>query len=275
MKHTILTLQKQKEDNNKIVMVAAYDYFSAKALDTAGVEMILVGDSLAMAMLGYEDTLSISVDEMLVFTRAVTRGAKDAFVVADMPFMSYQGSQKNALKNATKFIKKGRANGVKIEGGAEMAKTIKLLSEAGIPVIAHIGLMPQNINNTGGYKVQGKTMQSAQKILDDARTLQDAGAFMVLVECVPLKLMQKITHSLSVPTIGIGAGKYADGQVLVWHDLLGINTNFKPKFVKNYANLNEDYQVALKAYIDEVKSGVFPDENFSFNINDEWLDRLY
>jgi len=273
MKNTILSLQKQKEQKDKIVVVAAYDYFSAKALDEAGVNMILIGDSLAMVVLGQEDTLSVSVDEMLVFTKAVSRGAKNAFILADMPFMSYQTCVYDALKNAARFIKEGRANGVKIEGGKEQVPTIKALSEAGIPVVAHLGLTPQAVNCLGGYKVQGKDLKSAQKLLDDARAVEEAGAFMVLLECVPAKLAQKITNTLKVPTIGIGAGVHCDAQVLVYHDLLGINTAFKPKFVKHFANLNPSE--GIKAYIKEVKEGTFPSEEFSFLGDEDLINKLY
>ncbi|ELX2336064.1 3-methyl-2-oxobutanoate hydroxymethyltransferase [Campylobacter upsaliensis] len=274
MRKSIINFQKQKANGDKITMVAAYDYPSAKALDEAGVDVILVGDSVAMVLLGHEDTLSVSMEEMLVFTKAVSKAAKNAFVLADMPFMSYQSSVYDALQNAAKLMKEGRANGVKLEGGREFSEYIKALNRASIPVIAHIGLTPQSINTMGGYRVQGKSKEAAEKLIDDAKAVQDAGASMVLMECVPSKLAKKITQILEVPTIGIGAGKHCDGQVLVYHDFLGINQSFKPKFVKQFANLNPSE--GIKAYIDAVKSGEFPSEEYSFSLeNDEWIEELY
>ncbi|EOG9652626.1 3-methyl-2-oxobutanoate hydroxymethyltransferase [Campylobacter upsaliensis] len=274
MRKSIIDFQKQKANGDKITMVAAYDYPSAKALDEAGVDVILVGDSVAMVLLGHEDTLSVSMEEMLVFTKAVSKAAKNAFVLADMPFMSYQSSVYDALQNAAKFMKEGRANGVKLEGGREFSECIKALSRASIPVIAHIGLTPQSVNAMGGYKVQGKSKEAARKLIDDAKAVQDAGASMVLMECVPSKLAKKITQILEVPTIGIGAGKHCDGQVLVYHDFLGLHQGFKPKFVKQFANLNPNE--GIKAYINAVKSGEFPSEEYSFSLeNDEWIEELY
>nr|WP_202922005.1 3-methyl-2-oxobutanoate hydroxymethyltransferase [Campylobacter sp. MIT 19-121] len=264
---------KQKEQNDKITMVSAYDYPSAKALDEAGVDIILVGDSLAMVILGHESTLSVGMEEMLLFTKAVSKGAKDAFILADMPFMSYQSSSYDALINAARFMKEAGANGVKIEGGREISSVIKALSEAGIVTCVHLGLTPQAINALGGYKVQGKSLQSAQKLLDDARLAQELGASMVLLECVPSKLAAKITQSLKIPVIGIGAGAHCDGQVLVYHDLLGINTGFKPKFVKQFANLNP--KEGIQAYIKEVKQGTFPSAEFSFSGDDDMFEKLY
>ncbi|WP_270986687.1 3-methyl-2-oxobutanoate hydroxymethyltransferase [Campylobacter upsaliensis] len=274
MRKSIIDFQKQKANGDKITMVAAYDYPSARALDEAGVDVILVGDSVAMVLLGHEDTLSVSMEEMLVFTKAVSKAAKNAFVLADMPFMSYQSSVYDSLQNAAKFMKEGRANGVKLEGGREFSECIKALSRASIPVIAHIGLTPQSVNAMGGYKVQGKSKEAAKKLIDDAKAVQDAGASMVLMECVPSKLAQKITQILEVPTIGIGAGKHCDGQVLVYHDFLGLHQGFKPKFVKQFANLNPNE--GIKAYINAVKSGEFPSEEYSFSLeNDEWIEELY
>ncbi|MDL0109590.1 MULTISPECIES: 3-methyl-2-oxobutanoate hydroxymethyltransferase [Campylobacter] len=274
MRKSIIDFQKQKANGDKITMVAAYDYPSAKALDEAGVDVILVGDSVAMVLLGHEDTLSVSMEEMLVFTKAVSKAAKNAFVLADMPFMSYQSSVYDALQNAAKLMKEGRANGVKLEGGREFSECIKALSRASIPVIAHIGLTPQSVNAMGGYKVQGKSKEAAKKLIDDAKAVQDAGASMVLMECVPSKLAKKITQILEVPTIGIGAGKHCDGQVLVYHDFLGLHQGFKPKFVKQFANLNPNE--GIKAYINAVKSGEFPSEEYSFSLeNDEWIEELY
>ncbi|WP_270983075.1 3-methyl-2-oxobutanoate hydroxymethyltransferase [Campylobacter helveticus] len=274
MRKSIVDFKKQKETQDKITMVAAYDYPSAKALDEAGVDIILVGDSVAMVLLGHEDTLSVSVEEMLIFNKAVSRASQNAFVLADMPFMSYQSSTYDALQNAAKFIKIGRANGVKLEGGREFSECIKTLSRASIPVVAHIGLTPQAINAMGGYKVQGKSKEAAQKLIDDAKAVEDAGASMVLMECVPSKLAKKITEILQVPTIGIGAGKHCDGQVLVYHDFLGLHQGFKPKFVRKFADLNPNE--GIKAYINAVKSGEFPSDAHSFSLeNDEWIEQLY
>ena len=274
MRKSIVDFKKQKETQDKITMVAAYDYPSAKALDEAGVDIILVGDSVAMVLLGHEDTLSVSVEEMLIFNKAVSRASQNAFVLADMPFMSYQTSTYDALQNAAKFIKIGRANGVKLEGGREFSECIKALSRASIPVVAHIGLTPQAINAMGGYKVQGKSKEAAQKLIDDAKAVEDAGASMVLMECVPSKLAKKITEILQVPTIGIGAGKHCDGQVLVYHDFLGLHQGFKPKFVRKFADLNPNE--GIKAYINAVKSGEFPSDAHSFSLeNDELIDQLY
>lgn len=274
MRKSILSFLEKKGKNEKITMVSAYDYHSAKILDNCDIDIILVGDSLAMTVLGMQDTLSVTMDEMLIFTKAVSRGAKKSFVLADMPFMSYQSSDRDAILNASRFIKESHANGVKLEGGAEIASKIKLISQSGIPVVAHLGLTPQAVNMLGGYRVQGKDLQSAQKIIDDAKAVQDAGACMLVLECVPVKLAQKISSILEIPTIGIGSGKYCDGQVLVYHDLLGLNKDFKAKFVKHFDKI--DPQVGVEKYRDEVKSGIFPSQEHSFDyLDDELLDKLY
>ncbi|EAI0658311.1 3-methyl-2-oxobutanoate hydroxymethyltransferase [Campylobacter jejuni] len=274
MRKSILSFLEKKGKNEKITMVSAYDYHSAKILDNCDIDIILVGDSLAMTVLGMQDTLSVTMDEMLIFTKAVSRGAKKSFVLADMPFMSYQSSDRDAILNASRFIKESHANGVKVEGDIEIASKIKLISQSGIPVVAHLGLTPQAVNMLGGYRVQGKDLQSAQKIIDDAKAVQDAGACMLVLECVPVKLAQKISSILEIPTIGIGSGKYCDGQVLVYHDLLGLNKDFKAKFVKHFDKI--DPQVGVEKYRDEVKSGIFPSEEHSFDyLDDELLDKLY
>ncbi|EAI0653236.1 TPA: 3-methyl-2-oxobutanoate hydroxymethyltransferase [Campylobacter coli] len=274
MRKSILSFLEKKGKNEKITMVSAYDYHSAKILDNCDIDIILVGDSLAMTVLGMQDTLSVTMDEMLIFTKAVSRGAKKSFVLADMPFMSYQSSDRDAILNASRFIKESHANGVKVEGGVEITSKIKLISQSGIPVVAHLGLTPQAVNMLGGYRVQGKDLQSAQKIIDDAKAVQDAGACMLVLECVPVKLAQKISSILEIPTIGIGSGKYCDGQVLVYHDLLGLNKDFKAKFVKHFDKI--DPQVGVEKYRDEVKSGIFPSEEHSFDyLDDELLDKLY
>ena len=277
MKNTVLTLQKQKEEHDKIVMVTAYDYTTAKIMDEAGVNTILVGDSLGMVMLGYEDTLSVTMEDMIHHTAAVSRGAKDAFVVADMPFMSYQTSVYDAVVNAGRLMKEGRANAVKLEGGVEFAPHIKAIAQASIPVVAHLGLTPQSVNAFGGFKVQGKDIEAAQKLIEDAKAVEEAGACMVVLECVPAKLAKKITEMLKVPTIGIGAGAGCDGQVLVYQDMLGMNMDFTPKFAKQFDNIGERMVDAFRTYMNEVQNGTFPTEKQSFvksDCSDEYLAKL-
>lgn len=275
MKNTVLTLQKQKQDNDKIVMITAYDYSTAKLMDEVGVNTILVGDSLGMVMLGYEDTLSVTMEDMIHHSAAVARGAKNAFIVTDMPFMSYQTSVYDAVVNAGRIMKEGRANAVKLEGGAEFAPHIEAIVKASIPVVAHIGMTPQSVNAFGGFKVQGKGEEAAQKLLDDARAVQKAGACMVVMECVPAKLAEKISMELDIPTIGIGAGAGCDGQVLVYQDLLALFSDFKPKFVKQFANAGEVMRNGVKAYIDETKNGTFPAAEHTFAIDDDVIEKLY
>ena len=275
MKNTVLTLQKQKEQKDKIVMVTAYDYTTAKIMDESGVNTILVGDSLGMVMLGYEDTLSVTMEDMIHHSAAVARGTKNAFVVTDMPFMSYQTSVYDAVVNAGRLMKEGRANAVKLEGGAEFAPHIEAIVKASIPVVAHIGLTPQSVNAFGGFKVQGKDLKAAQKLIEDAKAVEAAGARMVVMECVPAKLATKITEELHIPTIGIGAGAGCDGQVLVYQDLLAMYSDMKPKFVKQYAQVGEAMREGVKAYIDETKAGTFPGEEHTFQISDEVIEKLY
>lgn len=275
MKNTVLTLQKQKEQKNKIVMVTAYDYTTAKIMDESGVNTILVGDSLGMVMLGYEDTLSVTMEDMIHHSAAVARGAKNAFVVTDMPFMSYQTSVYDAMVNAGRLMKEGRANAVKLEGGTEFAPHIEAIVKASIPVVAHIGLTPQSVNAFGGFKVQGKDLKAAQKLIEDAKAVEAAGACMVVMECVPAKLAAKITEELHIPTIGIGAGAGCDGQVLVYQDLLAMYSDMKPKFVKQFAQVGEAMREGVKAYIDETKAGTFPGEEHTFQISDEVIEKLY
>lgn len=275
MKNTVLTLQKQKEQKDKIVMVTAYDYTTAKIMDESGVNTILVGDSLGMVMLGYEDTLSVTMEDMIHHSAAVARGAKSAFVVTDMPFMSYQTSVYDAVVNAGRLMKEGRANAVKLEGGAEFAPHIEAIVKASIPVVAHIGLTPQSVNAFGGFKVQGKDLNAAQKLIEDAKAVEAAGACMVVMECVPAKLAAKITEELHIPTIGIGAGAGCDGQVLVYQDLLAMYSDMKPKFVKQFAQVGEAMREGVKAYIDETKAGTFPGEEHTFQISDEVIEKLY
>ena len=239
MKNTVVTLQNAKDNGKKITMLTAYDYSMAKLIDEAGINMILVGDSLGMVMLGYEDTLSVTMEDMIHHTRAVARGAKDAFVVADMPFMSYQTSVYDAVYNAGRLMKEGRAQAVKLEGGREMAEQIRAITKASIPVVGHLGLTPQSLNAFGGFKVQGKSEEAARKLLEDAKIIEEAGAVAIVLECVPAKLAELISKQVKVPIIGIGAGAGCDGQVLVYQDMLAMFGDFKPKFVKQFAPIGD------------------------------------
>ena len=274
MKNTVLTFKQAKESGTKLTMLTAYDYSTAKLIDAAGVNSILVGDSLGNVMLGYEDTVSVTMEDMIHHGAAVARGAKNALVVIDMPFMSYQTSVYDAVVNAGKLMKEGRVNAVKLEGGIEVTEQIKAITAAGIPVVAHIGLTPQSINAFGGHKVQGKTEEAAQKILNDARAIELAGAFAVVLEGIPAKLAGYITKELSIPTIGIGASADCDGQVLVYQDMLGMYSDFTPKFVKKFANIGEVMTAAFRQYIEEVNSGAFPAEENCYAINDEIIEKL-
>ena len=269
MKNTVATIMKQKSVHDRIAMLTAYDYSTARLIDEAGVEMILVGDSLGMVMLGYEDTISVTMEDMIHHTAAVSRGVKNAVVVADMPFMSYQTSVYDAVFNAGRLMKEGRANAVKLEGGKEFSDHIKAIAEASIPVVAHIGMTPQSVNMFGGFKVQGKNIEAAKKIISDARAVESAGACAVVMECVPDKLAEYITDILKIPTIGIGAGTGCDGQVLVYQDMLGMYSDFTPKFVKKYGNIGEAMKDAFKKYISDIKSGVFPSDENSFKMSDD------
>lgn len=275
MKNTVSTILEQKKKKDKITMLTAYDYSTGKLIDEAGVNCILVGDSLGMVMLGYEDTLSVTMEDMIHHTAAVARGCKNALIVADMPFMSYQTSVYDAVYNAGRLMKEGRAHAVKLEGGEKMCPQIKAIVEASIPVVAHIGLTPQSVNAFGGYKVQGKNEETARQLIRDAKAVEKAGAFAVVLECVPDKLAGLITESINIPTIGIGAGAGCDGQVLVYQDMLSMYSTFKPKFVKCFANVGEMMTAAFKQYIEETKAGLFPREEHVFNITDEVIDRLY
>lgn len=275
MKNTTATFKKAKEEKQKITMLTAYDYSFAKLMDEAGINSILVGDSVGMVCLGYEDTLPVTMEDMIHHTKAVARGAKNALVVADMPFMSYQTSVYDAVVNAGRLIKEGGAQAVKLEGGFEVTEQIKAIVDASIPVVAHIGLTPQSVNAFGGFKVQGKSEAAAQELLDEARAVEKAGAFAVVMECVPAKLAAKITEELSIPTIGIGAGAGCDGQVLVYQDMLGLFSDFTPKFVKQFANVGEIVKGAFEGYIREVQEGTFPAQEHTFKIDDEVLDKLY
>lgn len=274
MKNTVKTLQEMKNHGEKITMLTAYDYTTASLIDAAGINTILVGDSLGMTMLGYEDTLSVTMEDMIHHTRAVSRGAKDALVIADMPFMSYQASVYDALTNAGRLMKEGRAQAVKIEGGAAVAEQIRAIVDAGIPVVAHIGMTPQSCNAFGGFKVQGKDAANAQRILDDARLVQEAGAFMVVLECVPAPLSARITKELIIPTIGIGAGAECDGQVLVYQDMCGMTAGFTPKFAKKFAQVGDVMKEAFAAYSKEVQEGSFPSEEHAFHMDENIAKEL-
>lgn len=275
MKNTVTTLQKQKNEQDKITMLTCYDYSMAKLMDASGINVLLIGDSLGQVMLGYEDTLPVTMEDMIHHTAAVSRGAKEAFVLADMPFMSYQTSIYDAVANAGRLMKEGRANGVKLEGGSAVCPQIKAIVEASIPVCAHIGLTPQSVNAFGGFKVQGKNEEAARQLIEDAKKVEEAGAFMVVLECVPAKLAAIISKKVSIPTIGIGAGNGCDGQVLVYQDMLAMFSDFKPKFVRQFANVGEIMKQAFADYTHAVKDGSFPAEEHTFAISDEIIEKLY
>jgi len=272
---TTATLRDKKAKQEKISMLTSYDYSTAGLVDQAGLDMILVGDSLGMVVLGYENTLAVTMDDMVHHTRAVVRGTKNAMVVADMPFLSYHVSAKEAVRNAGRFIQEGGAQAVKLEGGVERVEAVKAILDAQIPVMGHIGLTPQSVNQFGGFKVQGKDLETARKLLRDAQALDKAGVFSIVLECVPSALAKKITEEVSVPTIGIGAGPYCDGQVLVINDMLGMFSDYVPKFVKKYVDLQPLIIEALKSYKKEVEEGSFPGPEHGFTISDDVLDKLY
>ena len=267
----ITALAEMKQRGQKIVMVTAYDAPSGRLADAAGVDIVLVGDSAAMTVLGHSSTVPATMDEMIVLTRAATRGARRPLVVADMPFGSFQVSDERAVENAVRFVKEAGADAVKIEGAGPMLSRAQALVGAGIPVMAHIGLTPQSATMLGGFKAQGRTAEQAQRLYDDALALEDAGCFSVVLECVPPPVAARITAALSVPTIGIGAGADCDGQVLVWHDLLGLYQGTTPRFVKRYADLAGVAQDALETYAAEVRSGAFPEDVHTYTIPDEEL----
>ena len=275
MKNTTTSIMQMKNSGHKISMLTAYDYTTARLLDEAGVNTILVGDSLGNVILGYEDTISVTVEDMIHHSAAVARGAKNALVVTDLPFMSYQTSVYDAVVNAGRLMKEGRAGAVKLDGGKEVCPQIKAIVSAGIPVVAHLGLTPQSINTFGGFKVQGKTEAAAKKLIEDAKAVEEAGAFLLVLECVPAKLAKLVTESINIPTIGIGAGAGCDGQVLVIYDMLGMFSDFKPKFVKHFANAGDMIREAVKTYIAEIDDGTFPAEEHCYKIDDEVIDKLY
>ncbi|MDO9289816.1 MAG: 3-methyl-2-oxobutanoate hydroxymethyltransferase [Thermodesulfovibrionales bacterium] len=263
-KITIQDFLKKKTEKKKITMLTAYDYPFAQIVDEAGLDGILVGDSLGMVVQGLENTLPVTMDEMIYHTKMVSRAVKNAMVIGDMPFMSYQANIEDAVRNAGRFIKEAGASAVKLEGGAEVAEHIKAMTRSDIPVMAHIGLTPQSIHRMGGYKVQGKTEEAQKRLIEEAHIAEDAGAFSLLLEAIPMELAKKITEDLSIPTLGIGAGPFCDGQILVLHDVLGLFERFVPKFVKRYANLKTDALKAIKSYKEDVENGSFPSEEQSF-----------
>ncbi|MBY6759125.1 3-methyl-2-oxobutanoate hydroxymethyltransferase [Clostridium botulinum] len=275
MRNTVSTFQELKDRDEKITMLTAYDYSMAKLIDSSGINGILVGDSLGMVCLGYENTLSVTMEDMIHHTKAVVRGTSNALVVGDMPFMSYQTSIYDAVYNAGRFIKEAGAHAVKLEGGATVAEEIKAIVKAQIPVMGHIGLTPQSVNMFGGFKVQGKNEKVAKKLIEDAKILEEAGAFSIVLECIPEKLSKIISESISIPTIGIGAGKYCDGQILVYQDMLSMFSDFKPKFVKSFGNIGESIKDGVSQYIKEVKESKFPEEKHAFKIDDDVINKLY
>ena len=276
-KNTVATLLDMKKSGEKVSMLTCYDYTTARIMENAGINTILVGDSLGMTMQGYDTTLPVTMDETVIYTRSVVRGCSNTFVIADMPFMSYQVSAAQAVENAGRLIKETGANAVKLEGGAAVTEQIRAIVSAGIPVCAHIGMTPQSVNVFGGFKVQGKGEANAKRVLEDAFEVQQAGAFMCVLECVPPKLAALITKKVDMITIGIGAGAGCDGQVLVMQDMLAMNTDFTPKFVKHFANIGQQMSEAFKAYDTEVKADTFPDTAHSFaksDCSDEYLAQL-
>lgn len=275
MKNTVMTFKEAKIKGEKLTMLTSYDYSMAKLIDESEINGILVGDSLGMVCLGYEDTLSVTMEDMIHHTKAVARGAKNALIVGDMPFMSYQTSIYDAVCNAGRLIKEGNANAVKLEGGAAVADQVSAIVKASIPVMGHLGLTPQSVNAFGGFKVQGKSEDAARKLIEEAQILEEAGAFAIVLECVPAKLAELITRRVSIPTIGIGAGKGCDGQILVYQDMLGMFSDFKPKFVKQFSDVGHHMREGFKQYIEEVKGGSFPGKEHEFKIDEEVLEKLY
>lgn len=266
---------KKKKNNEKITMLTAYDYPTAEILDKAGIDILLVGDSLGMVVLGYEDTTKVTMADMLHHTKAVSRGVKHSMIVADLPFLSYHLGITEAVKNAGRLVQEGNAHAVKLEGGMAVLDQIRSIVNAGIPVMGHIGLTPQSVNQLGGYYIQGKTEEDAKRLIKEAKEIEKAGAFALVLECVPTELAKTITDTINIPTIGIGAGSDCDGQVLVTHDVLGFYSRMVPKFVKQYTNINESISSAAKLYIDDVKQTTFPSDKHVFHLSDDVLGKLY
>ncbi|SEF78836.1 ketopantoate hydroxymethyltransferase [Caloramator fervidus] len=274
MKKTVSYFKEAKKSGKKITMLTAYDYSMAKIIDEAGIDGILVGDSLGMVALGYENTLSVTLDDMIHHIKAVVKGAKNALIVGDMPFLSYHVSVEESIKNAGRLIQEGGCHAVKLEGGVEVLDKVKAIVKAQIPVMGHIGLTPQSVNLLGGFKVQGKSKEQIKKLVEDAKYLEEAGVFAIVLEAVPDEVAKLITESVSIPTIGIGAGRFCDGQILVVNDMLGLFSDFVPKFVKRYRNLKEDIQGAIKEYIEDVQNGGFPEDIHSFKIDKTIIEEI-
>ncbi len=273
-KVTIAYLKEKKEKGEKITMITAYDYPTARLIDEAGIDTILVGDSVGMVVLGYDSTLPVTMEEMIHHCKAVSRGVKRAFIIGDMPFMSYQSSIEKAIENAGRFLKEGGCDAVKLEGGSEVAHIVKAIVDAGIPVCGHIGLTPQRAKLLSGYRVQGKDVETAKKLIRSAKDLEEAGAFMIVMECIPDVLAEIITKEVSVPTVGIGAGRGCDGQVLVYHDMVGLFERFVPKFVKQYLNLAPEIKKAIRRFKEEVEKGIFPGPEHTFHMDPEEAKKL-
>lgn len=265
---------KMKKENEKIAMITAYDFPSAKQAEAGGTDVILVGDSLGMTVLGLDSTVHVTIDDMVHHTKAVKRGARDTFIITDMPFMTYHVNKEQTFHAARTLIQ-GGADAIKLEGAGEVVERVKELTEAGVPVCAHLGLTPQSVGVLGGYKVQGKTAEAAQRLLADARAMEQAGAFMLVLECVPRQVAKTVSAALQIPVIGIGAGVEADGQVLVYHDMMKYGVDRTAKFVKSYAEFDRTGVQAVSSYVEDVKAGVFPEEAHTFTMNEDELDRLY
>ena len=274
MRLTIKDLQDMKARGEKIPMMTAYDYTSGKLLEQAGIPLMLVGDSLGMVVLGYDSTVPVTMGDMLHHIKTVVRGTEKAHIVGDLPFMSYHAEVSEAIRNAGRILKEGGAQSIKLEGGQEMAETVNRIVKSGIPVMGHVGLTPQSVNQLGGYRVQGKTISDAIRLMEDTRALEEAGAYAVVLECVPAALARMITDRLSIPTIGIGAGAGCDGQVQVLHDFLGLFTDFLPKHARRYTNLAETIQDAASQYISDVHLGEFPTDKESYKMSQSVLDEL-
>lgn len=275
LKNTVATFAQMKARGEKISMLTCYDYSTAKLQEAAGVNAILVGDSLGNVMLGLPDTLSVTMEDMITYGRSVARACHNTMVVIDMPFMSYQVSVEQAVMNAGRLMKEGRANAVKLEGGAAVCPQIKAITSAGIPVVAHLGLTPQAVNALGGNRVQGKSEAAAKRLIEDALAVQEAGAFALTLECIPAPLAKLITDKLDIPTIGIGAGAGCDGQILVYQDMLGLFSDYTPKFAKHFAELGQEMQNAFAAYVHEVQASTFPAAEHTFNMNEDVMNKLY
>ncbi len=271
---TTLDIKEMKVRGEKISMITAYDFPTAELVDEAGVDTILVGDSLGMVVLGYEDTLSVTLEDMIHHGKAVVKGSNRGLVIVDMPFLTYQISKEEALRNAGRIVQETGAQAVKLEGGVEIVEAVKLITQAGIPVVGHLGLTPQSAGQLGGFKVQGRDPQVAKKMINDALSLEEAGSFLLVLECVPWQLSKVISEKLTIPVVGIGAGISCDGQVLVYHDVMGLYTGKRPKFVKQYAQAREEMQKGVNEYIRELKEGVFPEEKHSFTMPQEVLDEI-